>query len=202
MPIFHRRGLINGGDPTSPYFCPAECDTTLQANDRWFYGANSTLRSLDEMIGVYHTTVGRNCLLELDLAPDRDGLIPPNHVALYKQLGDFVKSCYGKPVAGVKGKAEPKGGYRLKFNRPTSIDRIQLMEDQSNGQVIRSYQVNAKVVDKNGWKGKWTVVSQGKSVGHKKIDLFKSPVEVTEVFINTTYVDEPKWRSVSVHLCS
>ena len=26
-----------GGDPNSPVFCPAECDTTLQQNDRWFW---------------------------------------------------------------------------------------------------------------------------------------------------------------------
>ena len=26
-----------GGDPDSPTFCPAECDTTLQIFDRWFW---------------------------------------------------------------------------------------------------------------------------------------------------------------------
>jgi len=27
----------DGGDPDSSVFCPAECDTTLQSHDRWFY---------------------------------------------------------------------------------------------------------------------------------------------------------------------
>jgi hypothetical protein len=27
----------NGGDPDNPIFCPAECDTTLQTGDRWFW---------------------------------------------------------------------------------------------------------------------------------------------------------------------
>lgn len=27
----------DGGDPDSPFFNPAECDTTLQTSDRWFY---------------------------------------------------------------------------------------------------------------------------------------------------------------------
>jgi alpha-L-fucosidase len=27
----------DGGDPNSPIFCPAECDTTLQIFDRWFW---------------------------------------------------------------------------------------------------------------------------------------------------------------------
>jgi hypothetical protein len=30
-------GLSNGGDPDSPIFSPAECDTTLQIFDRWFW---------------------------------------------------------------------------------------------------------------------------------------------------------------------
>jgi alpha-L-fucosidase len=31
-------GVTNdGGDPDSPIFCPAECDTTLQSEDRWFW---------------------------------------------------------------------------------------------------------------------------------------------------------------------
>ncbi len=30
-------GTSGGGDPDSPVFCPAECDTTLQIFDRWFW---------------------------------------------------------------------------------------------------------------------------------------------------------------------
>ena len=30
-------GLNGGGDPNSTVFCPAECDTTLQIFDRWFW---------------------------------------------------------------------------------------------------------------------------------------------------------------------
>ena len=47
----------------------------------------------------------------------------------------------------------------------------------------------------------WSLVSNGTSIGHKKIDIFDEAVTVTEVMVNTTYVDIPKWRSVSVHLC-
>ena len=159
------------------------------------------------MIDVYHKTVGRNCLLELDLTPDRSGLIPARYAARYKQLGDFISSCYGRPVAGQITHASNEGAvYAMSFDYPTSIDRIVLMEDQSNGQVIRAYEVHAKVVDAEDANGTlnvaWTLVSQGTSVGHKKIDLFKQAATVTEVRVNgTKYVDTPKWRSVSVHLC-
>ncbi|KAJ5355169.1 alpha-L-fucosidase [Penicillium cataractarum] len=196
-------GLTNdGGDPQSPYFCPAECDTTLQTGDRWFYGVNQTLRSLEEMIDVYHNTVGRNCVLELDLAPDRSGLVPSNQAARYKELGDFIRSCYGNPVAH-KVSRNDNGVYSFTFKKPTPIDRIVLMEDQTNGQVIRSYQVYAKIADSQTSNGHvpYTLISNGTSVGHKKIDIFNETISVTEVMVNSTYVDTPKWRSVTVHLC-
>ena len=129
--LSHESGLTNdGGDPDSPYFCPAECDTTLQTDDRWFFGVDQPLRSIEEMIDVYHWTVGRNCILELDLTPDRSGLIPASYAARYKQLGDFISSCYSNPVAAkTTHSSVDKGVYTLKFDYPTSIDRIVMMED-------------------------------------------------------------------------
>lgn len=100
------------------------------------------------MIDVYHQTVGRNCLLELDLAPDRSGLVPARHAARYKELGDFIRSCYGSPIAGGGiSNTTTATGVSFTFARPTSVDRIAVMEDQTAGQVIRSYEVYAKIVD-------------------------------------------------------
>ncbi|KAF7302346.1 Glycoside hydrolase family 29 protein [Mycena chlorophos] len=113
-------GVTNdGGDPTSPFFAPAECDTTLQEGDRWFWGANTTLRPLEEMIEVYHQTVGRNCLLELDLSPDRSGLVPAAYAARYKQLGDFIRSCYGAGNAAENAVESRRGAnVTLTFDTP------------------------------------------------------------------------------------
>lgn len=188
----------DGGSPTSPYFNPAECDTTLQSQTRWFFGANWPLRSFSELVGVYHKTVGRNCILELDFSPDTRGLIPDSHVALYQQLGDFIQTCYNNPINHTVTTPEGSSGvYSFKFDTATSMDRIVLMEDQTNGQVIRTYSVFAKIGDSKTW----TLVSKGTSVGHKKIDIFTAAVSVTEVMVNSTYVDVPKWRAVSAHLC-
>lgn len=161
-------GLSNdGGDPQSPYFCPGECDTTLQTGDRWFYGVNQTLRSLEEMKDVYHKTVGRNCLLEVDPGPDRSGLVPSNQAARYKELGDFIKTCYGNPIAH-KMSRNDKDVYSLTFGKPTSIDHIVLMEDQTNGQVIRSYEVYAKIASSHAHVP-YTLIANGTSVGTRRL---------------------------------
>lgn len=159
------------------------------------------------MIDVYHQTVGRNCLLELDLAPDRSGLIPARHAARYKELGDFIRSCYGTALSKDQvSNTTTENGVALTFADPTPVDRIVLMEDQTNGQVIRAYEVYAKIVDAEEMNGvldvPWTLVSKGSSVGHKRIDVFEKAVTVTDVMVTATkYVDVPVWREVSVYLC-
>lgn len=195
----------DSGDPTSPFFAPAECDTSLQTQDRWFWGVKQPLRSLKEMVGVYHSSVGRNCVLALDLAPDRNGLVPADAAARYKELGDFIRSCYDDEEPSKYVDSDVDGQYLMTFDKPTTIDRIVMMEDQTNGQLIRSYNVYAKIIDADGINHNkdvpWTRVSGGKSIGHKRIDLFDAPITVTDVMVNSTFVDVPSFRSVGVHLC-
>lgn len=156
------------------------------------------------MIDVYHETVGRNCVLELGITPMGNGLLPDSQVARSKELGDFIKSCYGNPIEPVTSTTDESGVYHMVFDPPAAIDRIVLMEDQTQGQVIRSYQVEAKVFDAQNDSSDvpWTPLSRGSSIGHKKIDLFGRVRRVSEVKVNSTHVDTPKWRSVSTYLCN
>jgi alpha-L-fucosidase len=140
------------------------------------------------------------------MSPDRSGLILAGHAARYKQLGDFITSCYGAPVNpnATRTVYGTDGTVTLNFDYATSIDRIMLMEDQTNGQVIRKYEVWAKVVDDGITDGTFnvplTMISNGTSIGHKRIEIF-DPVTVIQVMVNTSFVDTPAWKTVSVHLC-
>lgn len=202
--FFLSSGLSGGGDSESPIFCPAVCDTTLQTDGLWFYHDDQPVRSLEEMIDVYHATVGRNCILELGITPKGSGLLPDSQVARSKELGNFISSCYGNPIRKVTNATDGCGAHFMNFEPPTSIDRIVLMEDQTNGQVVRSYQVHAKIVDGQTAVANlpWILVSNGTSIGHKKIDIFGKAINVAEVKVNSTHVDTPRWRSVSAYHCS
>ena len=191
------RGLTNdGGDPASEFFAPAECDTATYTDGRWFFGSEDPTRSLSQLVDVYHRTVGRNCFLTLGMSPNREGLVPTEHAAAYKALGDFVSACYDNPVPSQKAKLD-SNGVTYEFEEPAVIDRVVLMEDQTDGQVIRSYGVYGRTDEGSEWKQ----LSGGKSVGHKKIDLFDDRVVVRQILVNTTSVDVPKWRKVSFHMC-
>ncbi|CAF3890931.1 unnamed protein product [Rotaria sp. Silwood1] len=196
-------GLENGGDPNSPIFIPAECDTTLQQFDRWFWGPHVLLRSLKELIDVYHHSVGHNCMLMLDLTPDRTGLIPPAYALRYKELGDFIRSCYGTSIVPILQNSSTDGRIHIQmFDSPVTIDRSVIQEDQTRGQVIRAYTIDVQLADSSD-KNQWAYVASGTSIGNKKIDLWKAGSQlVTAVRLNITKaVDTPVLKAFTVHLC-
>lgn len=140
--------------------------------------------------------MGRNCVIELDFAIDRDGLVADTHAARYRQFGQWIASCYGPgpeynnaAVAATSGvlagnsTALPANS-SLTLTVPASnvdgFDRMMIQEDLAHGQRIRSYTVSAFV------DGNWKVLASGNSVGNKRIDLLPSAVSTTQVKLEVT----------------
>jgi len=155
-------GADQQGDPSSSVFCPKGCDTTLQKSDIWFW-TGIDIRPLRELIDVYHSTVGRNGVLELDFAIDREGLVDPAHAKRYAELGVWIRACYGQPVV----EASANGTYAelLLPNGAPPIDRVVLQEDLQRGQRVRAYEVDVEE------QGQWKPFASGSSIGNKRIDL-------------------------------
>jgi alpha-L-fucosidase len=172
--------LPPGGDPDSPFFCPAEVDSTLQADDAWFWVENAALNPLPALRASYHASLGRNANWLLGLSPNRDGLLPAEHVAAAGALGAWVRGCYGAPLA--VGSAAPGATsvtVPLGAAGGAVVDRVRLVEGLARGQVVRRYNVSAAVA---GAKRRY---SNGTSVGAGKIDVLSGAVAgVTEVVVD------------------
>ena len=123
--------------------------------------------------------------MELGFAALRSGLIPQDQVDRAKELGDWIKGCYGNPVpvSFVKNNAFE---YTIHFKAPVTIDRAMLQEDLSKGQIVRKYNIEYKTtsLDNNNnaaqKKNVYTVFSNGTSIGNKRIDLFRT--NITNVY--------------------
>ena len=173
------------GDPTSPVWIPKAADTTLQTGDVWFYEPGQAIRELPDLINVYHQTVGRNAVLELDFAIDRTGRVDPAHETRYTEFGSWIRGCYGegKAVAEASGSG---GSFTATLATATAVDRVVMREDQAVGQRIRSYTVEARV------NGAWVPFSTGDGVGNRRVDLAPAPVVATALRLNITQaVAEP-----------
>ncbi|MDE3180741.1 MAG: alpha-L-fucosidase [Acidobacteriota bacterium] len=172
---------------------PAECDTPLHKL-HWFWHPNDagSLKSLPELLEIYNHSVGRGCNLLLGIAPDERGLIPQADVARLAELGAALRKIYaknlapegtlftdvpGNPNASAAADNDPGTFWRapsgvrhatieLDFAKPITFDRTVTMEWLIDGQQIQKYQIQA-------WEnGKWEILHDGSSIGHKKIDIF------------------------------
>jgi hypothetical protein len=111
----------------------------------WFWEPNLKVRTLAMLIPIYHDIVGRGMVMELAFSIDRDGLVEDTHAAVYQQLGDWVRHCYGQPVAETTVAAAGSGGgtwvYELRVPAGAVFDRVQLREETVEGQRVRQYNV-------------------------------------------------------------
>ena len=163
------------GNSSSPHWVDKFCDPQLFRDHIWFYEPNRTVKSLEEMIPIYHDIVGRGMVMELAFAINREGLVEASHERVYRQLGKWVEKCYGTPILS---KQHTIGDRVIRVavpdSSPISFDRIVLQEDVGVGQRIRNYTIDLVCDDTNGVQTIIsTLVSNGTSVGRKKIHLLE-----------------------------
>ena len=192
-------------DPEGAYFSPPECPTTLQVSDRWFYGGESfPIRPLHELIDTYHVSVGRNCKLVLDLAVSRDGIVDPKHASRYKELGDFIRTCYSTPLQG--NWTCSSDNCVLEFPSTQLVDRVVIREDlrSAAGASIRQWSIDGLMM----WGdclNCWLEISaaKGQSIGQKRIALFGEALLARAVRLNIqkTSGKTPVLAQFDAYLC-
>jgi hypothetical protein len=160
------------GDPNASSWVPKFCDPQLFQEHVWFWEPNLKVRTLEMMIPIYHDIVGRGMVMELAFSIDRDGLVEGSHAKVYKQLGDWVRQCYGTPLALTSGL-----GSRFELVLPAGriFDRFQLQEDIVLGQRVRNYTIESRTL-----QGPWKPLVSGSAIGQKRIHLLHEPISVVE----------------------
>lgn len=70
--------VLNRGDQNGEAWVPAETDVSIRPG--WFYSPSTDdkVKSVEKLMDIYYTSVGRNSNLLLNVPPDRRGRIHPN----------------------------------------------------------------------------------------------------------------------------
>lgn len=209
------RQALEGHDELIWY--PAEADVSIRPG--WFYhqSEDSRVRSIDNLLHLYYSTVGGNTLLLLNVPPDQRGLIHEKDAARLSELGRRVDSAFSKQVlferitapAGKEGFSvknclrpdesaysplEQAGRYAfmLDLKQASLVDKIVLQEDTRYSQRVESFTIEARVGDK------WKRIYSGTVIGFQKIALFR-PVLTQKLKITITSCrKEPYLRSLQV----
>lgn len=160
------------GNPNGPIWCPAESDFPNRKQSAWQGGwlwkANEEDKVLpiEDLIKLYYSTVGNNSNMLIGMAIDTAGQFPEKDAAYFAAFGKEIAKRYRKSIAETSGT-----GKELILNlgsKPVEINELVLMEDISKGENIRKYAVEAWI--DNVWKP----LCDGISVGHKRLQKFKS----------------------------
>jgi alpha-L-fucosidase len=180
-------GEYGPGEPGAPVWAPAETDFTVLDGDTWFFDPNTAVRSPATLRAMYESSVGRNsnALIGLGIPPNGTVAGSPQAAAM-AGLGAYVAGCYGSPVVTVSG-GPGQTFLTVMPSAPVSIDRAYVMEDQTAGQLVRSFEVTFFLQN-----GSRVVVDSGTSVGHKKITALNATVDgVTLATLNITSSSAP-----------
>jgi alpha-L-fucosidase len=172
-----------GGDPAGQPWEPVESDTTLRYGPpgyppkwAWEPGQENLVRTVDQLMEIYYSSVGRGAVLLLNHTPDPSGRIPEGDARRAAEFGAEIKRRFGHSLAETQGNGTV---LELKLGKPARIDHVITMEDIAQGQRVAEYVLE-------GLKGNdWGKLAAGCTIGYKKIDRF-DPVTVTAVRLRIT----------------
>jgi alpha-L-fucosidase len=179
----------------SSQWFPVECDTMMVGH--WFWDGTQP-RDVATLLGYYYTSVGRNSILLLNVAPDKRGLFSDESVKRLHEFHDALQKIFGTDFAAgktavasnVRGKDPAFGADKvLDENKETywatddgvtnatlevdlgseqEFNVIRLEEMITLGQRVAEYKIESWNDDAKDWKE----LNHGYTIGYRKLDRF------------------------------
>ena len=172
------RALLHG-DPAGSLWRPGETDTSIRPG--WFYhpAEDDGVRTVDQLVRLYFTSVGRNSKLLLNVPPTREGVLHSTDVARLTGMRSALASLFAEDlVSGRQVSWRPTGATtaaaEVDLGRSVAVGIADLREQIEHGQVIARYRLEGS----NG--GAWQLLARGTTIGCRKLDRF-TPATVRRV---------------------
>ncbi len=160
--IIYSKGLV---------FAGSEFDVSIRKG--WFWHEEEEPHSLDKLFDIYLHTVGQNACLNLNVPPDRRGLIDDRDVKRLREFGELLRKEFGKNYAEnsktilTERLSETQCVYEVELEKAETVRYIELGEDLTKGQRVESFKIH--FYDEKGEKLQPYTVYYGTCIGNKKI---------------------------------
>ncbi len=184
------------GDGQTLAWHPAETDVSIRPG--WFYHAkeDEKVKSVEQLLDIYFTSVGRNSVLLLNLPPDQRGLIHENDVQRLRDLRKVLDAIFDENLAsGAVAKAshvkadnpafgadkitdEDKNTYwttddwtaeasvEFDLGQEKTFNVAELAEHIALGQRVEEFVLEA-------WtEGQWKEFARGTTIGYRRLLRF------------------------------
>lgn len=168
---------------------PSEVDVSIRPG--WFYHKEEKAKSVEKLLDIYYSSVGKNSVLLLNIPPDTRGLIDENDAKILKEWREkidetFKNNLAKKSTIRIDGKKKLKdtkkmldGNFEtywmaksdtpsleIKLDGEQTFDRLLLQEQITIGQRVGNFRFEAKV------DGQWKSMAQGTTIGYKRLLRF------------------------------
>lgn len=189
---------LQEGDPAGTVWRPGETDVSIRPG--WFYhpAEDERVKSVDDLVEIFFTSVGRNSKLLLNVPPTRDGLLHETDVARLAGMQASLASLLETDLAAGLAPTWRRTGARtatveLDLGRTVSATFADLREDIALGQAVARYVLEGS----DG--GSWRTISRGTTIGYRKLDRFDAtPVRRLRLTIDDA-VDVPGPVQIGLH---
>jgi alpha-L-fucosidase len=186
------------GNPDGPVWRPGETDTSIRPG--WFYhpAEDDQVRTVEQLVQLYFTSVGRNSKLLLNVPPTREGLLHATDVGRLGGMHAALSSLFEEDLAAGKQVAWRSTGPRsaigeLDLGRSVSLGIVDLREQIEQGQLVARYSVEGN----DG--GEWRPLAQGTTIGCRKLDRC-TPTAVRRLRLRVDEaVDTPRPVSIGLY---
>ncbi|GAB3976441.1 hypothetical protein GCM10029978_063330 [Actinoallomurus acanthiterrae] len=187
-------------------WAPAECDARLQ-EPHWFWNSDAQPVPLSRLQQMYLNSVGKNCQLLLNVAPDNTGRFPGAAVSRMKEFGAWIRSLQANVATG-ESASNDAGTSNTAGNLPRNVldaddstawqptgttgnlvvdlgsnkifNVVDLQEDIQVGQRVSGFAVDA-------WDGSaWKQVGSATTIGYRRLLKLARPVTTSKVRLRIT----------------
>ncbi|KAG8065725.1 hypothetical protein GUJ93_ZPchr0004g38899 [Zizania palustris] len=85
------------GDRFGQDWVPAECDVSIRPG--WFWHASEKPKNATTLLDIYYKSVGRNCLLILNVPPNSSGLISAEDMQVLQEFTEIRQTIFSQNFA-------------------------------------------------------------------------------------------------------
>jgi alpha-L-fucosidase len=194
-------GALQHGDPHGSVWRPGEADVSIRPGWFWHKSEDEKVRTAENLVELYCSSVGRNAGLLLNVPPTSEGLFHATDVARIAEFAERLRTMFATNVAaGARrtasdgGKGDVKMGWvELELAHPATFDMACLQEAIEYGQSVARYSLQA-------WTGaRWTTLARGTTIGHKKLDRFPAVTASRVRLTIDAAVDTPRIADLAVY---
>jgi len=146
-----------------PRFLPSESDFMMRRSN-WFYSEYDvhTVKSVEELVGLYYYSVGCGSNFLVNIGPDRRGLLPDVDAQRLKDFGAEIRRRFANPIPSTV--RETESGIAIDFDE-CFINHVVLSEDLTEGDGVVSFDLLVR----SGLLYIPVCVYSGSAIGHKRI---------------------------------